>query len=173
MPENLQFQDLHSLFCCWDQIHIWGLVRGEEIVTLSFARQDHDKLCGPHPPAESARQERLCAFLKAILQGTTVAYPHQAPLIRQGTPFQQHVWQLLHQIPFATTTTYGAIAKKLGNPKLARAVGQACNRNPLPIIIPCHRVLSESGLGGFAGGTAIKERLLAYEQRWSETEGKE
>lgn len=108
----------------------------------------------------------MCAFLLSTLQGAAKAFPHKSPYIRQGTPFQQKVWRTISQIPFATTVTYGEIAAALGNPHLARAVGQACNRNPLPLIIPCHRVVSSSGLGGFAGGTKVKKTLLAYEQQW-------
>lgn len=82
-----------------------------------------------------------------------------------GTPFQQRVWQELQRIPFGTTVTYGELAQRLGTPRGARAVGTANGRNPIAIIIPCHRVLGSDGrLRGYAGGLPIKERLLLHER---------
>ena len=81
-----------------------------------------------------------------------------------GTKFQKSVWNELLKIPFGETKTYGEIAKKIGNPKAGRAVGSACNKNPLPIIVPCHRVIGANGkLTGFACGTETKEWLLDHE----------
>lgn len=88
------------------------------------------------------------------------------PLTARGTEFQQKVWNLMQQIPFGQTKTYGELAARLGNPNKARAVGGAANKNPLPIIIPCHRVMGTSGkLTGFAGGLATKQFLLDLEQK--------
>ena len=82
-----------------------------------------------------------------------------------GTEFQKSVWQELLKIPFGKTKNYGEIAKEIGNPKAGRAVGSACNKNPLPIIVPCHRVIGADGkLTGFACGTEIKEWLLDHEK---------
>ena len=82
-----------------------------------------------------------------------------------GTEFQKSVWQELLKIPFGKTKTYGEIAKEIGKPKAGRAVGSACNKNPLPIIVPCHRVIGKNGkLTGFACGTEIKEWLLDHEK---------
>ena len=82
-----------------------------------------------------------------------------------GTEFQKSVWRELLKIPFGKTKTYGEIAKEIGNPKAGRAVGSACNKNPLPIIVPCHRVIGANGkLTGFACGTEIKEWLLDHEK---------
>jgi methylated-DNA-[protein]-cysteine S-methyltransferase len=87
------------------------------------------------------------------------------PLAPRGTPFQQRVWAELVRIPFGATTSYGAIARTLGDPAATRAVGTANGRNPLPIIIPCHRVIGAGGaLTGFGGGLARKRFLLALEQ---------
>lgn len=86
------------------------------------------------------------------------------PLAPKGTPFQQKVWQLLQEIPYGETRTYGHIATSADNPKASRAVGMANNRNPIAIIIPCHRVVGANGkLVGYAGGLAIKEVLLNIE----------
>jgi methylated-DNA-[protein]-cysteine S-methyltransferase len=82
----------------------------------------------------------------------------------QGTPFQQQVWRAIRTIPAGSTVTYGSIASKLGAPNAARAVGAATGRNPLGLIVPCHRVMGQSGsMTGYAGGLPRKEKLLAWE----------
>ena len=85
-------------------------------------------------------------------------------LLVEGTEFQKKVWEEMQKIPYGKTMTYGELAEKVGNPKGARAVGMACNKNKIPIIIPCHRVVGKNGkLTGFAGGLDIKELLLKIE----------
>ncbi|QHC67358.1 methylated-DNA--[protein]-cysteine S-methyltransferase [Rathayibacter oskolensis] len=87
------------------------------------------------------------------------------PLALHGDDFSQSVWTTLRAIPFGETTTYGAIARALGNPHLAQRVGQAVGHNPISIIVPCHRVLGADGaLTGFAGGLARKRHLLDLEE---------
>lgn len=81
-----------------------------------------------------------------------------------GTPFQQAVWEEMRKIPYGETRTYGEIAKAVGRPGASRAVGQACHVNPILILIPCHRVVSSSGIGGFALGTDAKKALLDIEK---------
>ena len=89
------------------------------------------------------------------------------PIVLKGTPFQQQVWQALLQIPYGTTVTYGQLAKQLGC-KSAQAVGGAVGRNPISILIPCHRVVGADGsLTGYAGGVEKKEFLLAIEKHHS------
>lgn len=86
------------------------------------------------------------------------------PLKPEGTAFQQKVWNALAKIPFGQTRTYGQIAKTVKSPAASRAVGAACGRNPLPIVVPCHRVVGSSGnLTGFGGGLAMKDWLLKHE----------
>jgi methylated-DNA-[protein]-cysteine S-methyltransferase len=86
-------------------------------------------------------------------------------LALSGTPFQLNVWKSLAKIPYGELTTYGAIAEKIGNPKAVRAVGGANARNPLPIVLPCHRVIGSNGtLTGFGGGLDVKEKLIALER---------
>lgn len=88
----------------------------------------------------------------------------QLPLQPRGTPFQMAVWEKLEEIPLGNTRSYKDIAVAIGNPKAVRAVGQANGRNPIPIIIPCHRVVLSSGkLGGFSSGVEIKDWLLRHE----------
>lgn len=92
------------------------------------------------------------------------------PLDVRGTRFQKDVWKALRTIPFGETRSYGQIAKQLGNSRATRAVGGANGRNPLSIIVPCHRVIGSAGqLTGFAGGLNAKNYLLKLEQRRLET----
>lgn len=87
------------------------------------------------------------------------------PLNPRGTDFQKRVWKALIEIPYGEVQTYGEIAKKVDSPKGFRAVGMACNRNPIMIIIPCHRVIGANGsLTGYAGGLHVKEYLLSVEK---------
>lgn len=87
------------------------------------------------------------------------------PLHLIGTEFQKQVWNALLEIPFGETRTYQEIAIRIGKPKALRAVGGACNRNPIGIIVPCHRVIGKNGsLTGYAGGLFYKELLLKHEK---------
>ncbi|MGB8536362.1 MAG: methylated-DNA--[protein]-cysteine S-methyltransferase [Acidobacteriaceae bacterium] len=87
------------------------------------------------------------------------------PLDMRGTPFQKNVWHALLAIPFGETRSYGQLAKQLGNPQAMRAVGAANGRNPISIVVPCHRVIGASGkLTGFGGGLETKARLLSLEE---------
>ncbi len=106
--------------------------------------------------------DTACAQLQDYFEGTRQAF--DLPLRPAGTPFQLRVLEELRKIPYGTTVSYGDIARRIGNPKAVRAVGAANGRNPIPIIIPCHRVIGASGdLTGFGGGLAVKEALLRHE----------
>lgn len=86
------------------------------------------------------------------------------PLSPRGTPFQRDVWRALQRIPYGKTISYAALATSIGKPSATRAVGAANGRNPLPIVVPCHRVIGADGsLTGFGGGLPIKQFLLALE----------
>jgi methylated-DNA-[protein]-cysteine S-methyltransferase len=90
------------------------------------------------------------------------------PLNLQGTPFQLVVWRALQDIPYGQTISYGELAGRIGNPKASRAVGLANGSNPIPIIVPCHRVIGSNGkLTGYGGGLCHKETLLALERKVS------
>lgn len=90
------------------------------------------------------------------------------PLAPDGTRFQQSVWESLIQIPYGETRSYGQIAQSIGREKASRAVGMANNKNPIPIIIPCHRVIGANGkLVGYAGGLEVKEHLLKLEKQYA------
>ena len=87
-------------------------------------------------------------------------------LAARGTSFQERVWQELRKIPYGETASYGAIAERIGNPRACRAVGMANSKNPIPIIIPCHRIIGKDGsLTGFGGGLAVKKQLLDLERQ--------
>ena len=110
------------------------------------------------PLAETIKQ------LKAYWAGDLTEF--HLPLKPRGTPFQLQVWKELCHIPYSATISYGELARRVGNPKASRAVGLANGSNPIPIIIPCHRVIGSNGkLTGYGGGLPIKEKLLALEQR--------
>lgn len=121
------------------------------------AARDPDWVDGPHPVlAETARQ------LRAYFAGECRTF--DLPLAPQGTPFQREVWNALSTIGFGETWSYVDLARAVGRPKASRAVGAANGRNPLPIVVPCHRVIGANGsLTGFGGGLPTKEFLLSLE----------
>jgi|SRR6478609_4309914 len=102
--------------------------------------------------------------LRAYFAGELEAF--DLPLAPQGTPFQLAVWKRLCEIPYGKTISYGELARRIGNPNASRAVGLANGSNPIPIVIPCHRVIGSNGkLTGYGGGLPIKEKLLGLERR--------
>lgn len=111
----------------------------------------------------SPATDRAAAQLAEYFAGKRRVF--DIPIAPQGTPFQVAVWQALLEIPYGETRSYGQIATAVGNPKASRAVGMACNRNPIWIVIPCHRVVgSNKNLTGYAGGLDMKQALLDLEQ---------
>lgn len=121
----------------------------------------------PEPLREAASEfARVRKQLAAYFGGELRDF--ELPLAPVGGPFEQRVWGELLRIPYGTTTSYGAIAQRLKAPNAARAVGTANGRNPIAIIIPCHRVIgSTGGLTGYGGGLARKRLLLDLESRHS------
>ncbi len=102
--------------------------------------------------------------MKEYFKGNRKDFDVPLDLHRSGTDFQQTVWGQLLKIPFGKVWTYGELAKRVKRPKGARAVGQANGRNPIPVIVPCHRVVASGGaLGGFTGGLNVKRFLLDHE----------
>ena len=105
----------------------------------------------------------LVERLKAYFSGHKVTFPDELDL-SGATPFQRKVWEITRLIPYGETRSYLWVAKQIKRPRAARAVGQALGRNPLPIIVPCHRVVASDGsLGGFGGGLEMKQHLLCLE----------
>jgi methylated-DNA-[protein]-cysteine S-methyltransferase len=110
------------------------------------------------PLRETMRQ------LKAYFSGELQEF--DLPLAPEGTDFQRRVWSALCGIPYGETISYGDLARRIRNPKAVRAVGTANGANPIPIVIPCHRVIGSDGtLTGYGGGLDIKEKLLGLEQK--------
>lgn len=105
--------------------------------------------------------EKEHQILKNYFKGKTKTFPTKLKL--NGTPFQKAVWHAMQTIPYGQTASYKEIAEKIGNPLAVRAVGMACNKNPIAIIIPCHRVVGSNNIGGFAGGLEMKKYLLKLE----------
>jgi AraC family transcriptional regulator of adaptative response/methylated-DNA-[protein]-cysteine methyltransferase len=107
----------------------------------------------------------LGGWMKLILEHLAGVRPRlDLPLDIQGTAFQMRVWRALQGIAYGTTKSYGEIAETIGSPRAARAVGNACHTNPVPVIIPCHRVVASNGLGGYGLGIERKKKLLAQER---------
>lgn len=111
-------------------------------------------------PLLEAAAEEFTRYFKGELKSFTVPFSYR------GTAFQERVWSELCRIPYGTTITYGELARRIGNPRAARAVGQANNRNPLAVIVPCHRVIGTAGkLVGYASGLDKKAWLLSLEEQ--------
>lgn len=134
-----------------------------------------DHAGGPQPEAGWQHDPSALPFpatvaqLSAYFAGERRTF--DLPLALAGTDFQRRVWAELCHIPFGTTISYGALARRVGNPNGSRAVGLANGRNPVAIIVPCHRVIGSNGqLVGYGGGLARKQALLAFEASvWSDT----
>jgi methylated-DNA-[protein]-cysteine S-methyltransferase len=136
----------------------------------------HGVLCGlymdeqRHRPAEDVFGERDDRGSRDVIEQLTAYFDggltdFDVPLAMHGTEFQRRVWTELMTIPYGETTTYGELAERLGRPTAARAVGLANGKNPISIIVPCHRVIgSTGGLTGYGGGLPRKRYLLAFEK---------
>ena len=148
-------------------VAILGSVRGLLKVSLpQHSAQEALKLLGEmanYATWSPGRFDDIAERLKAYLSGYRVAFPDELDL-SLATPFQRQVWQTTRLIPYSETRSYLWLAEQTGQPRAVRAVGQALARNPVTIIIPCHRVIgSNGGLGGFSGGLEMKKRLLHLE----------
>jgi len=116
------------------------------------------------PQADRILRSAVAALRSFFEAG--IPLPSSIPLDPRGTPFRKKVWAALRRIPHGKTFSYGEIARRVGSPGASRAVGGACGSNPIPLFIPCHRVIAaDGGLGGFGGGLKMKERLIAREAR--------
>ncbi len=131
---------------------------GRALVAVEFAgKHGSDGVAGSDPVLEQAAAE-----LQEYFEGRRREF--DVAVDTDGTAFQQEVWRALRGIPYGVTCSYGDIADRIGRPKAVRAVGAANGRNPVPIIVPCHRVIGSNGtLTGFGGGLDTKRQLLALE----------
>ena len=134
---------------------------GDALCRLSFAgRRRPSGVPTEDDPVLRQAAEELTRYFAGELTEFTV------PLVLRGSDFEQRVWAALREIPYGETRSYGAIAKQVGEPDAARAVGVANNRNPVAIIVPCHRVIGADGkLVGYGGGLRRKVTLLELEAR--------
>ena len=137
---------------------------GEALTLINFQRGDG--AMAPRPAWRKARQPFADAKrqLRAYFAGELTAF--ELALAPRGTPFQIMVWAALRGIPYGETRTYGQLARQLDMPTGSRAVGAANGRNPVPVVVPCHRVIGADGaLTGFYGGLRLKHALLELEQQ--------
>jgi methylated-DNA-[protein]-cysteine S-methyltransferase len=131
---------------------------------ILFVNGRHRAQPEPSWKQDRAPLEKTIRQLHAYFAGELEDF--DLPLAPEGTPFQLGVWRRLCDIPYGQTISYGELASRIGNPKASRAVGLANGSNPIPIVIPCHRVIGSNGkLTGYGGGLPIKEKLLALERR--------
>lgn len=138
-----------------------GTVGEGKIFALSLAASDA-AFPQDAPPTEDRRTvELLCTQLDEYFSGRRRVF--DLPLCLHGTGFQLAVWNAMRRIPYGEVRTYGEVAWMAGYPRAARAVGNACNRNPVLLLVPCHRVVASDGIGGFAHRTDIKRALLRLE----------
>jgi methylated-DNA-[protein]-cysteine S-methyltransferase len=138
--------------------------RGDELVGL-FMR-NHDPAFREAVEGDVAVLRQTAEQLDEYFAGERRAF--DLPLNAEGTGFQRLVWRTLYAIPFGVTCRYGDIARAIGRPSASRAVGAANGKNPISIIVPCHRVIGANGaLTGYGGGMPAKKWLLAHEGRWS------
>lgn len=143
-----------DVLCAWEE--------ASDSAFRDTQSRDGDVLCAEAEP-EAALLRRAAGELAEYFAGERQSFT--VPVRAEGTDFQRGVWKALCRIPYGETRTYGEIAREVGSPRGARAVGMACNRNPVMLLIPCHRVVGSNGkLVGFAGGIAMKEALLQLEQ---------
>lgn len=140
------------------------LLTGDATALTGLYLAEHVRIATPRGDRDDAAFAEPVRQLTEYFAGDRQAF--ELPIAPAGTPFQLRVWQLLQGIGYGERRTYGELAAELGNPNAARAVGLANGRNPISIIVPCHRVVGSSGaLTGYAGGLTNKQWLLDFETR--------
>lgn len=148
--------------------------KGISLVSFSGAREPSPDECRGiirrGAPGATTESDPACPGLMDARKAVSEYFDKGVPIpplpldMAGGTPFQRQVWEAIREIPFGETRSYKDIARAVGRPAATRAVGRACGANPLPIIVPCHRVVGAGGkLGGYTGGIHIKETLLQLE----------
>lgn len=174
-PEPRLKATYSSIGCGYQSVRFWIIIDHSGILHLSFSNQSNrqamDKLNRLIPEADFSSPAHVCTDVRNMVrQILDPKLPTPTPdfkdnlFLKNGTPFQQKVWRAISLIKPGETISYGELAVAAGSPGGARAAGHACHRNPLALIIPCHRIVAADGLGGFAGDMAIKRQLLAMEK---------
>ena len=155
---------MKSKFCYdFSSVKIAVAEENGAITHVCFCGKKSEKLLAGFSHSETPLIQKAASQLREYFDGKRTAF--DLPLALCGTDFQNAVWKALQTIPYGQTRSYKDIALLVGSPKAYRAVGMANNRNPIAIIVPCHRVVGSDGsLTGYAGGLAVKERLLALEK---------
>ena len=143
----------------------WGFLlveeQGDALTRVQYLSPEEGRAASTSEATPLLRES--CTQLDAYFEGRLRRF--DLPLSPQGTQFQRRVWEELRRIGWGSTRSYGEVARAVGSPRGARAVGMACNRNPLLIVVPCHRVVGADGsLVGFGGGLELKRRLLELER---------
>jgi len=134
----------------------------EGLTGINYQESKESQSTSTDNRASNPHLEKACEELDLYFKGTLEHF--KTPLAPEGTSFQRRVWNALSEIPFGVTVSYGDIAERIGTPKAYQAVGMANNRNPISIIVPCHRVIGRDGkLIGYGGGIWRKEWLLKHE----------
>lgn len=145
------------------------LIAGDADAIHRITFPQHGRAARPEPEWQESQRGPVGEAIRQLREyfaGKRAEF--DLPLAPEGTTFQRSVWRQLQEIPYGETISYGELARRVGNPKASRAVGSANGANPLPIVIPCHRVIAGDGtLGGFGGGLPTKQTLLALELRAS------
>ena len=145
-------------------------LRRDKVYSIAKVRKNKKDFCATANsfsfPARAGGESKTMgvalSFLDDYFQGKAVKN-NVLSFFPRGTAFQKKVWRYLQKIPYGQTHTYSSVAKALGTAGAARAVGSACAKNPYLILVPCHRVVAQKGLGGFALGLRVKQRLLNHE----------
>jgi len=161
-------QLFYSLYA-WEPANLLLVASEQGLFRIEFVRPgEEDRFLTALPPTvhlvkDERAFDKVRPQLDVYFSGKPVDW-QMALDVSSGTDFQQLVWSALRRIPYGQTITYGQLAQSIGKPGASRAVGAANAANPLPVIIPCHRVVAGNGrLGGFSGGLHIKQALLRWE----------
>lgn len=152
-----------SLFLGWHESPFGrcaGLSDGTHLLAMRFCHPGEilEELHGEWPGATLTASSHADSMVASVFD-----HPLEVPILATGTPFQLTVWECLRRSSNASTMTYGEVARAIGRPSAARAVGQAVGANPLAVLIPCHRVVSRGKLTGYRWGLERKKALLAWE----------
>jgi methylated-DNA-[protein]-cysteine S-methyltransferase len=165
--EKIYYTSFYSPFL--KNVFVASTTKGLCMVDFLTSERAFLKELGSFIPGEIIRDDRkngkALSQIKRYLMGKLKRFDCSLDL--RGTPFQKKVWSALAKIPYGSTRSYQDIARSVGHPKAFRAVGNANGSNPIPIILPCHRVIeSHGGLGGFGHGVKVKQQLLDFEKRY-------
>ena len=166
-PSRMKNQSQEYVFCLPETpmgpLRLYFTDRG--LTALEFSREEASPAPQPDAPPPHLKPliEAVKRELSAYFEGVPTDFA-ALTLDPRGTPFQLLVWQELRRIPWGQTISYGELARRVGNPKASRAVGQANAVNPIPLIVPCHRVIAADGsLGGYSSGLDRKRWVLRHE----------